>query len=343
MTFLRNAWYVAGWSQDFADKPISRTYLDEPVVMYRTTDGALVALADICSHRFAPLSLGRQIGDTIRCPYHGLVFDKNGTCIHNPHGKGLRPAALNVRAYPIYERDGLAWIWMGNADLAAQTQVPAYPFLSQTGMKTISGYTQVNAHYELVTDNLMDLSHVEFLHPFLAPEGYAASLICLAQQRDNRVSSMHEMPDQPNTPLFALVLGDDVKRIDGYARTDWEAPANMYLEIGATSRDVDAGRRVIMPQVHLLTPETETRTHYFWAISRDVNCENAQLDHMLLAGIDNAFRNEDEPMLQAVASRMRNQPLFSLSPAILPMDEAAVRARRILANRIDAEQKADHC
>ncbi|MHA3794502.1 aromatic ring-hydroxylating dioxygenase subunit alpha [Sphingomonas sp. YL-JM2C] len=339
MTFLRNAWYAAAWSSELADGTLARTFLDEPVVLFRGEDGKAVALADMCPHRFAPLSLGRIGGDTIRCPYHGLVFDKTGACVHNPHGRGVRPSSLSVRSYPVLERDSVLWIWMGDAALAGATPPPSFAFLDKDGWATIRGMLGVGANYELVTDNLMDLSHAEFLHPFIAPEGSAAGIRYRAEQDDDRVAAIHDMPDQPNTPLFELLLGKTVTRIDGYANTYWEAPANMRLETCATAIEPADGGRAEMLQAHLLTPETETSTHYFWAISRDLCLDDPELEAMLRFGIDAAFRNEDEPMIQAVQGRMRGRPLMDMSPALLPMDEAAVRARRILARRIAEEQK----
>jgi vanillate O-demethylase monooxygenase subunit len=338
MAFLRNAWYAAGWETDLTDTPVARTLLDEPVVIYRGAGGEPIALADLCPHRFAPLSLGRVEGDRIRCPYHGLVFDKTGVCVHNPHGRGARPASLSVRRYPLVIRDGMMWLWMGEVGAAADSRPPSYAFLEQDGWATVRGYLHVSANYELVTDNLLDLSHAEFLHPFIAPAGTASAIDYRAEQHDERVSALHDMPDQPNTPLFELVLGADVKRIDGYANVYWDAPSNMLLETGALALDTGDGRRAVMPQAHLLTPETETSTHYFWGVSRDRCLDNDQIEDMLRAGLSYAFEQQDEPMIKAVQSRMRNRPLFELSPALLPMDEAAVRARRILARRILAEQ-----
>lgn len=336
MPFLRNAWYAAGWDEALGSAPLALKVLGEPVVIYRDSSGAPTALADTCPHRFAPLSLGRVDGDTIRCPYHGLEYDKTGACIRNPHGAGAITSALKVRRYPTVVQDGLIWIWMGEEGLATAVRPPKYDFLTGPGVKVIRGYLSVSANYQLVMDNLLDLSHAEFLHPFIAPPGTASSIKYRSAEEGERVSAFHSMPGQSNTPLFRLVL-PEVDQINGRAHMHWEAPANMYLDTGVIPLDGGPEDGAAMPQVHLLTPETETSTHYFWAVSRDRAIDDLQLDEMLRAGISNAFENEDEPMIRAVQERMQGRALLDMNPALLPMDAAAIRARRILEKKIASE------
>jgi vanillate O-demethylase monooxygenase subunit len=107
--------------------------------MCRKSDGIAVAVGGRCPHRFAPLAMGRVVDDCIECPYHGLRFNDDGACQHNPHGDGAIPDMHDVAEQP--------------------------------GWHTIRGYLRVNAHYELLTHNLMDLSHLPFLHPFLSNSG----------------------------------------------------------------------------------------------------------------------------------------------------------------------------
>src|SRR5436190_22179122 len=122
--WVRNAWYVAGWSHEFAPGAIhARTLIDQPIALYRTADGGLVALEDRCCHRFAPLSLGRLEQDDLRCMYHGLKFAPDGRCIEIP-GQPMIPPAARVRTYPAAESGAWIWIWMGDAAAADPKLIP---------------------------------------------------------------------------------------------------------------------------------------------------------------------------------------------------------------------------
>ncbi len=168
--FLQNCWYVACSADEMSGKPFRRIILDVPIVLYRLEDGTPVALHDRCPHRLVPLSLGKLVGDHIQCIYHGLQFDRNGTCVHNPHS-GAAAARIRVPSFPLAEKYGYLWIWMGEPDRADRETLPQLDFLEDhANFKTVRGYLKVNANYQLISDNLLDLSHVEFLHPMFARE-----------------------------------------------------------------------------------------------------------------------------------------------------------------------------
>jgi phenylpropionate dioxygenase-like ring-hydroxylating dioxygenase large terminal subunit len=162
--FLKNAWYVAARDQEVTHSLSPVTILDEPIVLYRKTDGTLVALEDACPHRKLPLSMGRLIGDELECGYHGLTFDCSGACVKAPGSKRI-PASAQVRSYPLAERYGFVWIWMGDAQAADPTEIvhidewgdPAW------GINLGNAMT-VDCHYLYVTDNLLDPSHVAWVH-----------------------------------------------------------------------------------------------------------------------------------------------------------------------------------
>src|SRR5271170_7139903 len=106
--YLQNAWYAAAFADEVKENPLARTLLDTELVIFRQSNGEAVILRDRCPHRFAPLSLGKVVGDQIQCPYHGLRFDSSGACAHNPHTKGGGPfKAASVRAFPVMEKYGI--------------------------------------------------------------------------------------------------------------------------------------------------------------------------------------------------------------------------------------------
>src|ERR1700733_15676447 len=122
--YVRNCWYVAAWSHEVNDEKLfARTILGEPVLLYRASDGSPIALADRCCHRHAPLSIGRKEGDSVRCLYHGLKYDRLGRCIEIP-GQSSIPTRLQLKCYPAAERGRWIFLWMGEPNKADQSLLP---------------------------------------------------------------------------------------------------------------------------------------------------------------------------------------------------------------------------
>src|SRR3546814_6078086 len=126
-------------------------------------------MLDICPHRFAAVSDGVLKDGNVQCPYHGLEFDGDGRCVHNPHGQGTRTSALNVRTFPLVERDSLVWIWPGRPELANPADVPDFSCRTDPGRRTVGGVGHVDCNYRLLVDNLMDLGHAQYVHPSASP------------------------------------------------------------------------------------------------------------------------------------------------------------------------------
>lgn len=162
--WVKNAWYVAAWTHEIEPGRIhARTIIDQPLVLYVTSGGTIVALEDRCPHRFAPLSLGRLEGDHLRCMYHGLKFAPDGACVEIP-GQKLIPAGACVRRYPLEIVGSWVWVWMGDPAKADRTQIPPSLSLDDPAYRLQAGQLDFDAHYLLIDDNLLDLSHLSFAH-----------------------------------------------------------------------------------------------------------------------------------------------------------------------------------
>ena len=164
MSYVRNAWYVAGWAHELAaDTPFAITILGDRIVIWRTGSGAIHALEDRCIHRLAPLSRGRCEGERLRCMYHGLLFDPDGQVVEIP-GQDTVPPKARVRNYPVAERGSWLWVWMGDRALADERLIPPAVGLDHPDYILGHGWLDYEAEARLINDNLLDFSHLTFVH-----------------------------------------------------------------------------------------------------------------------------------------------------------------------------------
>lgn len=330
MAFLRNIWYVAAWSGEISRALTPRTILGEPILLYRKENGAPVAISNRCPHRFAPLHLGKLVGDVVECGYHGLQFDCSGACVDNPHGDHRIPPNARVVSYPLVERHGFAWIWMGQAELANPSDIPDYSHMVSPELKTIGDTMLQKANYQLLVDNLMDLTHVNYLHaPYQKNDDFLAARHEVAQQ-GLTLDSMRSIPSTVAPPSFAPFLDDPSALVDYWLDIRWHAPGACRLEVGVTPLGRSRSEGIRRIGSHIVTPETETTTHYFYASSRNYRLDDPLADAETANWQQVGFHEQDKPMLEAVQRMMGTTDLDSLAPVLLASDVAAVRVRRIM-------------
>jgi len=342
MAFLRNAWTMAGWSSELGQTQLlARQFLGEHVVMYRNTSGQPFALKDRCPHRFAPLSTGhlRDGGNTIECGYHGLRFNETGACVLNPHGDGAIPKAASVQRFPLVERRSALWIWMGDAALADERLIPEFQFMDPAHWAVGTGSMVVEAPYDLEIDNILDLSHIEFMHPLLGSAQVRNAEIACTQEGDKVWSKRFVRGETDVSPLVRKSFDIPEGPMDRWMNVRWEAPANMAMWAGGVVSGQPMTQGIESAAAHCFTPENERSTHYFFAIAfpRALGPHAEALAQEAALASRGPFEFEDKPMLEAVARRMKGADLWSLNPVLLPGDAAAIRARRILAKKIAEE------
>lgn len=346
MEFVRNAWYCAGWSATIGQQPLQRRIFGETLVLYRAESGQAVALSNKCPHRFAPMHKGCVKGDVIQCPYHGLQFDRTGQCVHNPHGDGRIPQAARLKSYPLFERDGVLWIWMGDPEKADPSRVLDARHTSfMEDAKTFAagcGDLQVKANYLLVMDNLLDLTHAPYVHPNTVggrPEDSVGADMRVSFEEDERsVTSTYFVPGMPPTPQLSALY--PLPRGDMRITMRWEPGSTLAMRLTMTPPGEPDGSGVVLQLLHLLTPIDETHTHYFFALARNVAIDNAEAHEGMLTFARRAFEDEDEPMIAACQEQMGTTDLFSLKPVLLQTDVATVKARRRVEALIREEGQA---
>lgn len=336
MTFLKNTWYQAGWISELNDTPLlARTIAEQPIVIYRDSQNKPVAVHDQCSHRFAPLSAGRVQGDNIVCGYHGLAFAPNGRCSHNPHG--AIPKRLCIKSYPIVERHSALWVWLGDADLADLCTIPNLDFIDQCPESArITGYMHTACDYQLLTDNILDLSHADYLHPDTLGGMMTQSETDLQTSAD-RVNVTWHAKNCQAPPAF-LATADDNGRADISISVTWQPPAVMALTANSAPPGIDFGHHSEGNTLHNMVPETKGTTHYFYCSTRKFQLDNEAFTQFLTAAVTQAFTAEDKPMLEKQQLRIGQRDFLGMNPVILSIDAASSQARRKLQKIIDREQ-----
>jgi phenylpropionate dioxygenase-like ring-hydroxylating dioxygenase large terminal subunit len=337
--FLRNTWYVAAWSQDVAAGAIfSRRILGEALVFFRDGDGRVAALADYCPHRFAPLRLGQMLPNgRLRCGYHGLEYDGSGTCTHNPHGNGVIPAAAVVPSYPVVERYGIVWIWMGTRT-PDPSRLPDFSIFDGASEERIGKRDHIimQANIDLVTINLLDLSHVSYLHDGILGNAETVAAETGVEQRGDTLYVTREQDDVEIPLVYRLSHKPDVERGDLWRVMRWDAPGNMLLDAGTKDRGASRDDGSGYYGIHLLTPETATTTHYHFSSVRRRLYADASQDDSIRAEIARlrriAFEDQDEPMIAAQQQTIRELEARgrTVRPALLSVDAGPARYRRIM-------------
>ena len=328
--FLRNAWYMVGWSEELGEGLLARRIAGRSLVLYRAEDGAPVALDDRCPHRFAPLSLGRRQGDAIGCAYHGLTFDRTGACIHNPFSD-KPPARAVVRSWPLVERDGMVWMWRGEPQAADPALIPPFPMLAESPFsRTLHGYVLMKANYEYGSDNLMDLSHIEFVHTgSFAGMGVIFAGAYDLQSDGDTLQSNWWMPGV-NAPAHTAGIYPREMITDHWLDMRWNAPASMHLEVGATPAGQPREAGVILHQAHVLTPETDGTTHYFWATTVGTPPGAPDMSETVRLLMRQAFDDEDKPIIEAAFANLDGEDFRDQPPVSIGVDRGGVMARRKL-------------
>jgi phenylpropionate dioxygenase-like ring-hydroxylating dioxygenase large terminal subunit len=342
-----NAWYAVAWDHEATAKaPMSRTVAGKPMVLYRTQDGRPVALADACWHRLAPLSMGKLVGgDEIQCPYHGLRYNSTGRCTSMPAQQTVNPSAM-VPSYPVVERYRYLWVWPGDMTLADPDLIPDMTQMTSPEWAGDGETIHAGCNYQLILDNLMDLTHEEFVHgASLGQEELSQSSFHTKLEEDGSVSVTRWMIDVAPPPFWKKNLADRFPdyegNVDRWQIIHYYAPSTINIDVGVAKTGTgapegDRSQGVNGYVMNTITPETDRTSHYFWAFMRNYRLESQTITTQLRNGVHGVF-GEDEEMLQAQQAAIDANPdheFYSLN-----IDSGGMWVRRILDRMLAVEEQ----
>jgi phenylpropionate dioxygenase-like ring-hydroxylating dioxygenase large terminal subunit len=303
--FPRNFWYVAGWDWEVRRQELFRRVIcGEPLVFWRQEDGTPAVLEDRCCHRHMPLSEGKLKGSNVECSYHGLVYDASGACVKVPSQKAIPPSA-RVRSYPVVERYHWVWVWMGDPALADPALIEDFHWMDDPAWRFKGERLDLKGNYMLIVENLLDLTHLQFVHPTTLGTDSIAGAPIKAERDGNRVRVTRWMMESPPPPFFQRVGGNRSQ--------------------GMSMRNLNA-----------VTPETETTSHYFWAQPHDFRLDDPTVTELIFRQVHTAFLED----LAVIEAQQNNLDIYGerLPEQVdFNQDAGGIQPRRIIAAILAAE------
>ncbi|UZF48407.1 aromatic ring-hydroxylating oxygenase subunit alpha [Rhodococcus rhodochrous] len=347
MAYPLNAWYVAAWDYEVTTAQLlARTIAGKPMTLYRTAEGRPVALADACWHRLAPLSRGKRVGtDEVQCPYHGLRFNSAGRCTHMPAQETINPSAM-VASYPIEQRYRYLWVWPGDPTLADPALIPDMFQMDSPDWVGDGRTIDVQANYQLVLDNLMDLTHEEFVHSSSIGQDELSESDFVVTHDDRTVTVTRWMHDIDAPPFWLKNMRDKFPgfegKVDRWQIIEFQAPSTIRIDVGVAKAGTgapegDRSQGVNGFVMNTISPVDESTALYFWAFMRNYRLDSQLITTQLRDGVHGVF-GEDEAMLTAQQKAIEANPDHEFYN--LNIDAGGMWVRRLIQRMIEAERSS---
>lgn len=332
------SWWVAAHKSEITQEPVLRWILEMPIALYRSESGDPVALHNRCPHRWAPLHLGEVVGSDLVCPYHGMQFAPSGQCVKVPT-QDTTPSAIRVRSFPAVERYGFIWIWTGTVERADPALIPSdLAYLDDPRWHSAWGYKAVAANFMQLKENVLDLTHFAFLHKkSLGISGWDRAP--KVETGNGRVTYRQLFDMAPLPPVYAIPAGKaSGKPVN---RDNWGtqlSPGAHHGSIDMHDPDPEPNglERFSMRIIHLTTPVSIGKSHYYWAMARD---HGEPFDYEATRAQADVVFGEDIAMVEATQAMARcsidQDEAVEFSVAA---DRAAIEGRRLVEALVKAER-----
>ena len=341
-SFPLDAWYAAAWDHEVGRTLRPIRVADQPLVLYRRTDGRAVALADSCWHRLVPLSMGMLAGDDVECGYHGIRYDSDGRATYMPAQQTINPSAC-VRSYPVVERHRFVWVWTGDPAKADPDLVPDMHWNDDPAWAGDGTVIRLDCDYRLVLDNLMDLTHEAFVHGGTLGQDELNHERLDVTHDGTGVTATKWMLGIPPPPFWSsqlrAVYPDYTGPVDRWQIIRFEAPSTITIDVGVAKAGSgapqgDRGQGVANRILNTLAPGTGKTCLYFWAIARNYRLAEQKITTQLREATTRVFA-EDAAILTAQQRAIEanaGHTFYNLN-----IDAGGMWARRAIDALVDRE------
>ncbi len=166
---LPNYWYPVMFSVQIGKRPKPMKLLGQDIVFTRVK-GKVYALEDRCPHRGIPLHNGKfEFEGCISCIYHGWTFDLGtgqmiAALTDGPDSPMTCRPTTNIHSYPVEERCGLVWVWMGAGAPMVPVEEDIPEELLRDDMVMMGWFHPRDGNWRFGVENAIDESHARYLH-----------------------------------------------------------------------------------------------------------------------------------------------------------------------------------
>jgi phenylpropionate dioxygenase-like ring-hydroxylating dioxygenase large terminal subunit len=338
--YLKNVWYVAAWADEIAEGLHSTRVLGEKICLFLGEDNQPVAFEDYCPHRRMPLSMGKLKNGLLECGYHGLTFDCEGVCVAAAANNNRIPDNASLRLYPTAERYGLIWIWMGDPAKANTDNIFEVEHFNDPAWGYNRGQAiNVECNYQYINDNLLDPTHVAWVHASTFGEATTKDTPLEFEVQDSGVTVSRWMLDCEPAPFYKKVIEFE-GRCDRLQHYEVRFPSlaiirAVFTPSGTGGKDGKLhANTFIMNSYNFMTPVDERNTRYYWFQTRNIKPDDENISTIMSDGVKTAFE-EDRVILNAQQKGMDEKPGNTIS---MHSDAGGFRFRRNLKKLIENEQ-----
>ncbi len=323
---LKDCWYPVAESVDIDTRPLPVRLLGTDYVLWRGTEGQLVATPDRCPHREAPLSLGEVKDGMLTCAYHGWGFSDGGRCVSIPSAgpDGAIAVSAHLGCCDVEERYGLVWLCPGT---------PNGP-LPEMGWDTDQRFRRINSGIEpwavsavRMVDNFMDISHFPWVHTETFGGGQETTVpkIDLGPLDDHFYGYAYEV-DAANPDEAAITSGSTEDIVHRYMSTGFHLPFIVRSTIKyGRPEDADALEHILLL---VSTPVNDYNSLFTFVVWRN---DDFDTDPQEVIEFDRAIGAEDKAMLERIPGTL---PLDRVGLANVQSDRPSVEWRRRFAELI---------
>ncbi|MGI9625157.1 MAG: Rieske 2Fe-2S domain-containing protein [Acidimicrobiales bacterium] len=315
---LRRHWHPVALSDEIDEGPIGVNLLGTRLVVFRTAGTVGVAI-DRCPHRGSPLSLGGYVDDGLTCPYHGLRFGADGSCIGFPSRPNARlPKRLDLETMHCAEQHGLIWACLEEPS----GSVPDWSIFDRPDAQTFQiGPTRWQASASRVAENFNDLAHFPTIHrETFGPAERPVAVQKIDETQAGFTSTVGVFQQYRNT------LDGSVEVVEAQYRYDFTFPFSSMLTITYPDGELECVQMTALP-------ESETSSLVFQQSAR-TNLGGDAVEPW--RDFQAAVNEEDRVICESLGPRDVPFALDHPGEVALPTDTFSIAYRRLWRTTLES-------